>query len=87
MTQPNLNLLNEIGEDIFRPASDIVRSIPLNKVKASGETFFKRRANATAVYVINHYNAADREYSCSNYETGREVFIKSTTPVFVGFTY
>lgn len=63
------------------------KALPLNKVKASGETFFKRKPDAKAVFVINHYNAAGKEYSCTNYETGREVFIKAKTTVHVGFCY
>lgn len=67
--------------------TDTIKKIPLNKLKATGETFFKRKPDAKGVFVINHYNAAEKEFSCSNYETGREIFIKSTAPVFVGFTY
>lgn len=67
--------------------TDTIKKIPLNKLKATGETFFKRNPEAKGVFVINHYNAAEKEFSCSNYETGREISIKSTAPVFVGFTY
>lgn len=66
---------------------DTITKITLNKLKASGQTFFKRNPDAKAVFVVNHYNAAGKEYSCSNYETGREIFIKANKPVFVGFTY
>lgn len=67
--------------------NETIRTVPLNKLKASGETFFKRKPDAKAVFVVNHYNAAGKEYSCSNYETGREVFIKANATVHVGFTY
>lgn len=67
--------------------ADETRAVKLNKLKATGETFFKRKPDAKAVYVVNHYNAAERDYSCSNYETGREVFIKANTTVHIGFTY
>lgn len=88
MTKPNLNLLNEMALDIYAmEQNDGIRKIPLNKLKAAKETFFKRKPDAKAVFVINHYNAAEKEYSCTNYETGREIFLKAKTPVFVGFEY
>ena len=67
--------------------TDGIKKIPLNKLKAAKETFFKRKPDAKGVFVINHYNAADKDYSCSNYETGQEIFLKANTPVFVGFYY
>jgi hypothetical protein len=88
MTTPNPNLLNEIALGIYEmEAAETVRKIPLNKLKAAKETFFKRKPDAKGVFVINHYNAAEKEYSCSNWETGAEIFLKAKTPVFVGFTY
>ena len=63
------------------------RRIPLNKLKANKEVFFKRTPDAKAVFVINHYNAAEKEYSCTNYETGAEIFIKANKPIFIGFDY
>ena len=88
MTAPNLNLLNEMALGIYEiEEQETLRKIPLNKLKAAKETFFKRKPNAKAVYVINHYNKCDKTYSCSDYETGREIFLKATTPVFVGFEY
>ena len=70
-----------------KPENVGLTKLPLNKIKAAKETFFKRKPDAKAVYVINHYNKCDKTYSCSDYETGREIFLKSTTPVFVGFEY
>lgn len=67
--------------------SEQTTALPLNKLKASGETFFKRKPDAKAVYIINHYNRAGKEYSCSNYETGSEIFLKARTIVHTGFTY
>ena len=88
MTKPNLNLLNEMALGIYEiEKQETLRKIPLNKIKAAKETFFKRKPDAKAVYVINHYNKGEKTYSCSDYETGREIFLKSTTPVFVGFEY
>lgn len=68
-------------------ANETIRTVTLNKLKASGETFFKRKPDAKAVFVVNHYNAAGKEYSCTNYETGAEIFIKANKPVFIGFDY
>ena len=67
--------------------TETLQKMPLNKIKAAKETFFKRKPDAKGVFVINHYNAAEKEYSCSNWETGAEIFLKAKTPVFVGFTY
>ena len=67
--------------------NETLRTVPLNKLKASGETFFKRKPDAKGVFIINHYNKAGKEYSCTNYETGAEIFIKANKPVFVGFDY
>ena len=67
--------------------NETLRTVPLNKLKASGETFFKRKPDAKGVFIINHYNKAGKEYSCTNYETGAEIFIKANKPVFIGFDY
>jgi hypothetical protein len=67
--------------------TETLQKMPLNKIKAAKETFFKRKPDAKGVFVINQYNAAQKEYSCSNWETGAEIFLKAKTPVFVGFTY
>ena len=64
-----------------------MQTLPLNKLKANGETFFKRTPAAVAVYVVNHYNRAEKNYSCTNDTTGAEIFIKASKPVFVGFDY
>lgn len=64
-----------------------MKTLPLNKLKANGETFFKRTPDAAAVYVLNHYNRAEKNYSCTNDATGAEVFIKANKAVFVGFDY
>lgn len=56
-----------------------------NKIK--GETFFKRKQDAKAVYVINHYNRCDKTYSVENYDNGNEVFLKGSTKVYFGFDY
>ena len=67
--------------------TDTITKLTLNKLKSSGETFFKRKPDAKGVFIINHYNRAEKEYSCTNYETGAEIFIKANKPVFIGFDY
>ena len=67
--------------------NDLMQKLPLNKLKSSGETFFKRKPDAKGVFIVNHYNKAGKEYSCTNYETGAEIFIKASKPVFIGFDY
>lgn len=65
-----------------------MQTIPLNKLKQSGEHYFKRTAHAKAVYTINHYNREDKTYTCSDCDDiNREVFIKASKPVFIGFDY
>lgn len=85
MSQPNLNLLNLMAADVY--AAEPLKSVKLNKLKSTGEIFFKRKPNARGVFVVNHYNAAEKEYSCSNYDTGKEIFLKSTATVYIGFEY
>ena len=65
-----------------------MKTITLNKLKQSGELYFKRKENAKTVYTINHYNREDKTYTCSDCDDmNREVFIKATKPVFIGFDY
>lgn len=64
------------------------QAIPLNKLKQTGYTFFKRKPDAKIVYVVNHYDRGSKSYSCSDAEDmNREVFIKANKPVFIGFEY
>lgn len=65
----------------------MTNTIKLNKLKATGETFFKRKPDAKHAYIVNHYNRTDKTFTCENYETGTEIFLKATTPVFIGFDY
>tara|TARA_R110000822_G_scaffold293228_3_gene415252 strand:+ start:290 stop:487 length:198 start_codon:yes stop_codon:yes gene_type:complete len=60
----------------------------LNKLKQSGEYYFKRTADAKAVYEISHYNHSDKTYCCIDAEDmNRCIFIKATKSVFIGFEY
>ncbi len=48
---------------------------------------FKRKENAKHEFIRNHYNRKDwfgpANYSCTNYDTGNEIFLKPTTLVWV----
>ena len=75
-------------ETIINATGDAMCSIKMSDVKKSGETFIKRTADAKAVYFVNHYDKATKSYSCSDCnDMNKEVFIKSSKTVFVGFTY
>jgi len=65
-----------------------MQTIPLNKLKQAGEYYFKRTATAKAVYAISHYNREDKTYTCHDCnDMNREIYIKATKPVFIGFEY
>jgi len=64
-----------------------METIKLSQLKKRKETFFKVKADSSAVYIVNHYNREDKTYTCENYENGNERFFKATKTVFIGFTY
>lgn len=65
-----------------------MNTIPLNKLASLGERYFKLQADASKVYIVNHYNRCDKTYSISPCDDiNKERFIKSTKPVFIGFDY
>ena len=75
-------------ETIINATGDAMYSMKMADVKKSGETFIKRTADAKAVYSVNHYDKATKSYSCSDCDDmNKEIFIKSSKTVFVGFTY
>ena len=83
MTQPNLNLLNEMAADIF---GGFTKKVELRKVEKGG--YFKRKPTAAAEYIRNHYNRKDQfgpaNYSCSDAnDMNREIFLKPSTIVYV----
>lgn len=75
----DIEVITQDGETVF--------GTPLNQVKKSGETFFKRTPDARQVFIINHYNHSDKTYTCENYLTGAEVYIKANKMVYVGFAW
>lgn len=65
---------------------DIVNEIALRHC-GNGD-FIKRKPNAKKVFVINHYDRASKTWSLSDYEDmNNEIFLKSDTMVYVGFTF
>ena len=64
---------------------DTMKQVLLKQVK-QGETF-KRKADAKHEFVRNHYNRKDMfgpaNYSCTNWDTGNEIFLKPSTLVFI----
>lgn len=64
--------------------------VPLRAVK-QGEVF-KRKANSNKVYVRHHYNPRDAfgpaTFCCSDFhDMNRNIQLKPSTLVFVGFTF
>ncbi len=67
---------------------DQMYSIKMSNVRKAGENFIKRKPDAKAVYVVNHYDKASKTFSCSDYDDlNKEIFIKADKTVFVGFTF
>ena len=62
--------------------------MPLNKLKQSDQTYFKRKQDSKKVYVISHYNRSDKTFTCHNTEDiNQEIFVKSNKEVFTDFDY
>jgi hypothetical protein len=67
-------------------ATAIEQIVPLRELKAG--TFFRRKPNATKVYVRGEYLPGEKMFSCTDYgDMNREIFLGGTTPVFVGFCF
>ena len=67
-----------------------MKQVQLKTLK-QGDTF-KRKADAKKVFIREHYNRADAfgpaNYTCTDYsDIGRDVFLKGSTLVFVGFEF
>ena len=63
-----------------------MRKVLLKHVKEG--SFFKRKENAKSEFIRNHYNRKSwlngfANYSCTNDDTGSEIFLKPTTLVWV----
>ena len=61
--------------------TSLVRDLP------RGE-FVKRKPDARTVYIRGEYDRSSQTYSLTDAEdANREIFVKGTLPVYVGFTY
>ena len=67
---------------------DQMYAIKISHVRKAGENFIKRKPDAKAVYVINHYDKETNSFSCSDYDNmNKEIFIKACQTVYVGFSF
>ena len=87
MTQPNLNLLNEMAQDIFKMEKEAgVQAVQLKDVK-KGE-LIKRKPDAKKVFTKGDYCRFDKKYSCDDWDDiSRCVMIKGSTIVYIGFDF
>lgn len=50
--------------------------------------FLVRKPDAKTVYVRGHYDRSSKSYSCHAFDDiNKEIFIKASKTVFVGFTF
>ena len=62
--------------------------IQLNQLKKHKETYFKFKEESNTVYTINYYDRSTKKYSVSPVpDMNREMFIKPTRLIVIGFTY
>ena len=65
---------------------DVMNEIPLMHM-GEGD-LIKRKPDAKTVFVVNHYDLDSDTYSLSDYwDMNREIFLKSSTMVYVGFSF
>jgi hypothetical protein len=64
----------------------IEQIVPLRDLKAG--TFFRRKPDAAKVYVRGEYLPGEKKFSCTEYgDMSREMFLRGTAQVFVGFCF
>ena len=50
--------------------------------------YFRRKPDAKTTYIRGQYDRTEKDYSCiDDMDINREIFLKGTTKVWVGFTY
>ena len=50
--------------------------------------YFRRKPDSKTVYIRGQYDRTEKDYSCINdMDMSKEIFLKGTTKVWVGFTY
>jgi len=66
--------------------NDLTQSVRLDTVKKGD--YIKRKADATTIYRKGHYDRSAKRYYLSDvYDMNREIALKGSTMVFIGFTY
>ena len=87
MTQPILNLLNEMALDICKMEKEAgLQAVQLKDVK-KGE-YIKRKPDAKKVFTKGEYCRFDKKYSCDDWEDiSRCIMLKGSTIVYVGFDF
>jgi hypothetical protein len=57
------------------------------KATQAGE-YIKRKADAARIYIRGAYDRSAKAYACTAADDINQViYIKATTPVYIGFTY
>jgi len=78
-------LINQLERTLTMSISEIFKQVELRKVKQGD--LFKRKPSAKSYFVRNHYNPKDffgaANFTCTNWDTGNEVYLKPSTLVFV----
>ena len=70
----------------YNPRTSPIGYYSLNSIP-KGEVF-KRKETSNDVYIKNHYNKLEKNFSCSSqFDWNKEIFIKSNKKVYVGFTF
>lgn len=50
--------------------------------------YFRRKPDAKTTYIRGQYDRTEKDYSCiDDMDMNREIFLKGSTKVWVGFTY
>ena len=63
-----------------------MKQVQLKDVK-KGE-FIRRKPDAKTTFIRGQYNRSMKDYSCTDFmDTNREIFLKGTTKVWIGFTF
>ena len=65
---------------------DYMEQVQIKDVKKGD--YFRRKPDAKTVYIRGQYDRTEKDYSCiDDMDINREIFLKGSTKVWVGFTY
>ena len=63
-----------------------MKKVQIKEIK-NGE-FIRRQPDSKTTYIKGDYDRTNKKYSCINFDDiNKEIFIKSTAKVWVGFTF